>query len=132
MVGVAQLVEHSVVVRDVAGSSPVTHPMRSPVKAGDRGILPPQFFWAALSFSDSWTFISVPPEESDELRERAAPGPGFGSIPVEVTIGSTTWCTSVFPDKKSGVFVLPVKAAVRKAESIEAGHQAAIALRASL
>ena len=26
MVGVAQLVEHSVVVRDVAGSSPVAHP----------------------------------------------------------------------------------------------------------
>lgn len=89
------------------------------------------WMWDARK-SDSWTFISVPPEESDELRERAAPGPGFGSIPVEVTIGSTTWCTSVFPDKKSGVFVLPVKAAVRKAESIEAGHQAAIALRASL
>ena len=30
MVGVAQLVEHSVVVRDVAGSSPVVHPKFSP------------------------------------------------------------------------------------------------------
>jgi len=30
MVGVAQLVEHSVVVRDVAGSSPVAHPKSSP------------------------------------------------------------------------------------------------------
>jgi hypothetical protein len=28
MVGVAQQVEHLVVVQDVAGSSPVTHPMR--------------------------------------------------------------------------------------------------------
>jgi hypothetical protein len=28
MVGVAQLVEHLVVVQDVAGSSPVTHPGR--------------------------------------------------------------------------------------------------------
>jgi hypothetical protein len=27
MVGVAQLVEHPVVVRDVAGSSPVAHPI---------------------------------------------------------------------------------------------------------
>jgi hypothetical protein len=27
MVGVAQLVEHLVVVQEVAGSSPVTHPM---------------------------------------------------------------------------------------------------------
>jgi hypothetical protein len=32
MVGVAQLVEHSVVVRDVAGSSPVTHPRSSILK----------------------------------------------------------------------------------------------------
>jgi len=30
MVGVAQLVEHLVVVQDVAGSSPVTHPERGP------------------------------------------------------------------------------------------------------
>ena len=29
MVGVAQLVEHPVVVRDVAGSSPVAHPTLS-------------------------------------------------------------------------------------------------------
>lgn len=29
MVGVAQLVEHPVVVRDVAGSSPVAHPIFS-------------------------------------------------------------------------------------------------------
>lgn len=28
MVGVAQLVEHPVVVRDVAGSSPVAHPIK--------------------------------------------------------------------------------------------------------
>jgi hypothetical protein len=30
MVGVAQLVEHLVVVQVVAGSSPVTHPMAGP------------------------------------------------------------------------------------------------------
>ena len=32
MVGVAQLVEHLVVVQEVAGSSPVTHP--KPLSAG--------------------------------------------------------------------------------------------------
>jgi hypothetical protein len=30
MVGIAQLVEHLVVVQDVAGSSPVTHPKEKP------------------------------------------------------------------------------------------------------
>ena len=34
MVGVAQLVEHLVVVQDVAGSSPVTHPLKSDLLAG--------------------------------------------------------------------------------------------------
>jgi hypothetical protein len=34
MVGVAQLVEHLVVVQDVAGSSPVTHPESVVVHSG--------------------------------------------------------------------------------------------------
>jgi len=37
MVGVAQLVEHLVVVQDVAGSSPVTHPTaQPPIRRGMR------------------------------------------------------------------------------------------------
>ena len=40
MVGIAQLVEHLVVVQDVAGSSPVTHPTPSPFE--HLGLLPVQ------------------------------------------------------------------------------------------
>ena len=36
MVGVAQLVEHLVVVQDVAGSSPVTHPKIYPGRPVER------------------------------------------------------------------------------------------------
>ena len=36
MVGVAQLVEHRVVVPVAAGSSPVAHPNRFPMKRNDR------------------------------------------------------------------------------------------------
>jgi hypothetical protein len=36
MVGVAQLVEHLVVVQDVAGSSPVTHPRGRTRRIGER------------------------------------------------------------------------------------------------
>lgn len=78
--------------------------------------------------SDSWTFATVPPEHSDDLRERAGPRRGFGSIPVNVTLGASTWHTSIFPDKESGCFVLPVKAAVRKAEAIAAGDKTEISL----
>ena len=80
--------------------------------------------------SDTWTFVTVPPEHSDDLRERTGPPGGFGSIPVEVTIGGSSWRTSVFPDKESGCYVLPIKAAVRKAEGLAAGDQAHIILTA--
>ena len=42
MVGVAQLVEHLVVAQDAAGSSPVTHPIKSKISgsAGSLFILP--------------------------------------------------------------------------------------------
>src|SRR3569833_2283928 len=40
MVGVAQLVERQVVILDVAGSSPVTHPREAPGQATDQGLLP--------------------------------------------------------------------------------------------
>ncbi|MDO8732632.1 MAG: DUF1905 domain-containing protein [Actinomycetota bacterium] len=79
--------------------------------------------------SDTWTFVTVPPELSDELRERSGLRAGFGSVSVEVTIGGSSWRTSVFPDKESGCFVLPVKAAIRKAEAISAGDTTKISLR---
>ena len=88
----------------------------------------PVWIWDARK-SDSWTFATVPPEHSDDLRVRAEPKGGFGSIPVEVTIGGSTWQTSVFPDKATGCFVLPIKAAVRQAEAIDAGDEADITLK---
>ena len=42
-------------------------------------------------------------------------------IACEATIGKTSWKTSVFPDSKSGSYVLAVKAEVRKAEKIKVG-----------
>ena len=44
---------------------------------------------------------------------------GFGSIPVIVKLGKTEWKTSIFPDSKSGTFLLPLKAQVRKKEEVE-------------
>ncbi|WP_211754640.1 DUF1905 domain-containing protein [Nocardioides gansuensis] len=77
---------------------------------------------------DGWFFVTVPAEASDGIRVASGPPRGFGSVRVEVTVGSTTWRTSVFPDKKSGCFVLPVKQAVRRAEGLDAGDPVAVAL----
>ncbi len=77
----------------------------------------------------AWVFLTVPPEISDDIEEMAPTKAGFGSVPVSVTIGATTWRTSVFPDSKRGAYVLPVKKAVRTAESIAVGDEVALTLR---
>ncbi|MEV7098698.1 DUF1905 domain-containing protein [Amycolatopsis sp. NPDC051045] len=72
--------------------------------------------------TDSWTFVSLPAEASDDVRERAAePRRGFGSVRVRVTVGATNWQTSIFPDGSRGTYVLPVKRAVREAEGLDVG-----------
>ena len=45
---------------------------------------------------------------------------------MKVTIGGTTWRTSVFPDKARDCYVLPVKQQVRRAESLDDGDTATI------
>lgn len=45
---------------------------------------------------------------------------GFGNIKVTARIGESCWKTSVFP-QKSGGWLLPVKAAIRRAEGIGEG-----------
>ncbi|GAB3884780.1 hypothetical protein GCM10029964_046340 [Kibdelosporangium lantanae] len=40
---------------------------------------------------------------------------------MRVTVGTTTWRTSIFPGSGGGAYVLPVKKAVRKAEDLDIG-----------
>lgn len=77
--------------------------------------------------SDSWTFVSLPAEASGEIRDRAGGlRRGFGSLRVRVTVGGTTWTTSIFPGSGTGSYVLPVKRRVRDAEALEAGDVATV------
>ena len=80
---------------------------------------------------DSWTFLTVPAEESADLHDRAQAQPraGFGSVRVSVTIGATTWRTSAFPSA-DGTYAVPVKQAVRRAEGVEAGDPVTVRLAA--
>lgn len=77
-----------------------------------------------------WHFLTLPEEVGDDVRERTAGlAKGFGSVPVAATIGETTWETSVFPDKQSGSYVLPLKRSVREAEGLAPGVVAEVSLR---
>lgn len=77
--------------------------------------------WQWMARRDEWFFVSVPAEQSDEIaaRSEGLTG-GFNSVPVQVTIGSTSWRTSIFPGG-DGRYSLPIKKAVRIAEKIDRG-----------
>ena len=67
----------------------------------------------------AWHFVHVDKKLSGELKEKHGKVKrGFGSIPVKATIGNTSWKTSIFPDKHSGTYLLPLKAQVRRVEDI--------------
>jgi hypothetical protein len=74
-------------------------------------------------------YVAVPDEESADLKEASALLTyGWGVIPVRVTIGDTTWETSLFP--KDGRYLVPLKDRVRRAEAIEAGSRVEVRLEA--
>jgi hypothetical protein len=73
------------------------------------------------SGADGWHFVSVPPETSADIRDLTAGiRHGFGSVRVAVTVGGTSWRTSIFPDRATGTYLLPMKKAVRAAEHLQA------------
>ena len=74
--------------------------------------------------ADGWHFVSLPPEITADITDISTGiRRGFGSVRVAVTVGSTSWRTSIFPDSKTGAYLLPVKKAVRVAERLEVGDQ---------
>lgn len=77
-----------------------------------------------------WHFVTLPHKVSDEIDDLVPKRSGFGSVPVEVTIGSSVWKTSLFPDRKAASFVLPVKKPIRIEENIADGDE--VALRVQL
>jgi len=80
--------------------------------------------WTAKA---SWYFVTVPDDISDEIDEITATSTaGFGSVRVSVTIGGTTWQTSLFPSTEVEAYVLPIKRPVRTAEGIEPGDTCAL------
>jgi uncharacterized protein DUF1905 len=84
--------------------------------------------WLWTGQNGSWHFVTVPDELSDEIRAHClVQMRGFKSARVEATINDVTWRTSVFP-VKSGGYILPVKADVRRKANIAAGDDVTISL----
>jgi hypothetical protein len=74
-----------------------------------------------------WFFVTIPAEQSRDLK--AISGfvtYGWGVIPVRVRIGTTAWKTSLFP--KDDLYLVPIKASVRKAEQLKEGDTVTLQL----
>ena len=65
-------------------------------------------------------FVTVPEEASRNIKaiERLVTY-GWGMIPVTVHIGQTVYTTALWP--KDGLYIIPIKANVRKAEDLKEG-----------
>ena len=86
------------------------------------------WIWKGSDAAGRWYFITVPEEQSDEIRAHAFGNPrGFRSVKVEARIGDVIWRTSVFP-LNSGGYLLPVKAAVRRKADLSAGDEVTVTL----
>lgn len=76
---------------------------------------------------DTWTFVSVPAEMTEEIHARACrPRRGFGAVRVRATVGGSSWTTSIFPDSGRGCYALPIKRAIREAEALDTGDIATV------
>ena len=83
----------------------------------------PLWRWTGGS-SGAWFFLTIVGEPAEHITGHAlmrrlelGQARGFGSVKVSARIGGTSWRTSVFPNR-DGSWILPVKAAVRRAECL--------------
>src|SRR5215813_8043913 len=75
------------------------------------------WYWRGPS---PYHFLTVPEAQSSELKVIVPLVTyGWGMIPVQAQIGSTSFTTSLF--HKDGLYILPIKDRVRKAEGVEEG-----------
>lgn len=82
------------------------------------------WFWRGPA---PWYFVSVPEQECRDLKAISSLVTyGWGMIPVTVRIGKTSYKTALWP--KDERYIVPIKAAVRKAETLEEGDTVRIRL----
>lgn len=73
-------------------------------------------------------FARVPDGIAAEIKELAPTITyGWGVIPASVTIGTTTFTTSLFP--KDGGYLVPIKVAVQRAEYVGIGDNVTFELK---
>ena len=78
-----------------------------------------QIWCGGYSDVSPWHFVSVPQKETERIKKDFGKlSRGWRSLPIMVTVGKTSWKTSIFLDNRTDSYLLPLKAQVRKKEAI--------------
>ncbi len=81
------------------------------------------------SGENPWVFATVPKDISDEIEYLSKDfRRGFGAVRVKVKIDEETWKTSVFPDKKSSCYIIPIKKDIRTTTGLRVGDSVKISI----
>lgn len=72
-----------------------------------------------------FTFVAIDPKQSKEIKSRSAMFTyGWGVLYIHGLLGKTEFSTTLFP--KDGVYYIPIKVAVKKAEGVDLGDKVTI------
>jgi hypothetical protein len=82
------------------------------------------FYWRGPS---PYYFVAIPEHYSRDIKAIASLVTyGWGVIPVKLRLGQTEWKTSLFP--KDGLYLVPIRVSVQKAENLKEGDEVTIQL----
>ncbi len=75
-----------------------------------------------------WFFVSLEKKISAQIKwMEDLKKVGLGFVCVKAKVGKTTWSTTLFPTKE-GLYLIAIKAGVRKKEGLQAGDVVKISL----
>lgn len=73
--------------------------------------------------SGAWRFARVPEKISAKIKEmqKGRLRRGWGAVYARTKVGRTQWLTSIFPDRHSNTYILPLKKQIRYQENLYDG-----------
>jgi len=76
-----------------------------------------------------WHFVTLPKDLSKTIRRNhGLSEEGWGRLKADVSIGECNWKTAIWYDSKAVSYLLPIKAAVRKATGVSSGSSISVSL----
>lgn len=87
--------------------------------------------WLYPGESANWHFVTLTKEAAKKVQEsqEGKKRRGWGAVKVKAEMEGVSWETSIFPDKQSGSYLLPIKAQVRKKTGKGQGYKVEIRLQ---